>query len=1189
VVGNNIYSNSYGIDNVGTSTIDARSNWWGDSRGPTHTSNPSGAGDRVSDKVNFVPWATSPVDLLSERFAGVVFRDIDGNGIFTVGVDQPIAGASVVTQFGDETVSDNSGSYILEHLRPAWGYSLSASAQGFCPKTVDNLEIIKGQVTYANIALNPLSATVPEVNSMVPDPNPQVSTIEKGGSAHRYYMVTDSLSTVPLFNAGVTVEKNGVLYRAFTANEMGEVDISVPSSDIGNGEPGQTESFQIVSVDGSDIPLSERISFSCSVRARESQRIWENNTYGRVGLSHFAIEGGAGTRTSLIEDSGSESVPDHLRIERQGRGGVGLAYGVQAPFQISVNGWGFKAELGAEDLFSIVTDDAYEFPQPIENDVTAEAEFILLTGSKVSILDNVLIRLLTYLQDNLGPSLEEAYISDSKGIDFRGSVGGEALLGYQEGHRVTIEGGLQGGIEAHTTIKSQWLAQESAERFSFGGTISANAGGALEFIDDRPKSLESRLFLDKLGLRALWSGTLGGELAEIVDGTSKQQLALEVGCVRRETFGEDTQEDDTRVTIRGEEALAEFRNVACQAVKSFLSPWGTPVWLTAGPTIFGSILIDGMARVGELQDPNRTPIGVVNSTEVTYEKSRVGYSEKPGFDISIDVALTKTLSAHFGAGAEFREGNGAVVERGELVRGIPYPLETYNEVPEVITTSYEDLWRQIDERIPFSVKAFAFLTNILSFGSLKQSASMVQADTFLVGDCGSKIAFPLGSVPDTVSSITSNCWGWWGGSPCSSALKLSHAQRIRHESIRAEAEQSYNMSYGIGGFYQFEPYGLGLNAPATFVMTYQNEDVVGIDESDLAMYREIKATHEFEFVGGVVDTLHNTVTALVDSLGLFTLAPRLPAGDIILIPTPSVIPSDGISTALITSDTLRNNDGSKVGNGVPYTVSANSGFIMTADADTNLEGCQVQSENSLISFTLRSGPIAFNADISARSVYGSAIGNTLVRFEDNAVPSPPSGLRILHCQSLGQVQAMWSRSPEPDVAGYKIYFDDDKSGPPYTGNVSASGVPSPIDVMGDTSVVIVGLLPNRTYYFAVTTYDIAGNESAYCQENAYPLTGVDDDTSIPRAFSLQTNYPNPFNPRTTIEYSLPEATHVNLSIYDVQGRLICNLVDKVESAGKKRVVWDATSSAGRRVASGVYFYRIVAGTHSESKKMILLR
>jgi hypothetical protein len=261
---------------------------------------------------------------------------------------------------------------------------------------------------------------------------------------------------------------------------------------------------------------------------------------------------------------------------------------------------------------------------------------------------------------------------------------------------------------------------------------------------------------------------------------------------------------------------------------------------------------------------------------------------------------------------------------------------------------------------------------------------------------------------------------------------------------------------------------------------------------------------------------------------------------------------------------------------------------MTADADTSLAGFQVRSQNSVITFTLRSGPIAFNAIVSAKSAYGNASGNTLVQFEDNSIPSAPTRLKILHCQSTGQVEAIWNRSPEPDVAGYKIYFDDDKSGPPYTGNASASGLPSPIDVMGDTSVVIVGLLPGKTYYFAVTTYDVGGNESVYSRECSFLLTGVDDN-SIPRAFSLETNYPNPFNPHTTIEYSLPKTAHVNLSIYDVQGRLICNLVDRVENAGKRRIIWDGTSSSGRRVASGVYFYRIVAGNYSESKKMILLR
>ena len=85
------------------------------------------------------------------------------------------------------------------------------------------------------------------------------------------------------------------------------------------------------------------------------------------------------------------------------------------------------------------------------------------------------------------------------------------------------------------------------------------------------------------------------------------------------------------------------------------------------------------------------------------------------------------------------------------------------------------------------------------------------------------------------------------------------------------------------------------------------------------------------------------------------------------------------------------------------------------------------------------------------------------------------------------------------------------------------------------------------------------------------------------------NYPNPFNPQTEIAYSLPEDCYVKLTIYNIQGQKVKQLLDEYQSAGTKEVVWDGCDENGEKVASGIYFYRIEAGPNSATKRMVLLK
>ena len=91
---------------------------------------------------------------------------------------------------------------------------------------------------------------------------------------------------------------------------------------------------------------------------------------------------------------------------------------------------------------------------------------------------------------------------------------------------------------------------------------------------------------------------------------------------------------------------------------------------------------------------------------------------------------------------------------------------------------------------------------------------------------------------------------------------------------------------------------------------------------------------------------------------------------------------------------------------------------------------------------------------------------------------------------------------------------------------------------------------------------------------------------------LHGNYPNPFNPSTTIKYSLREDSKVTLEIFNIKGQkvkqLISNSAGQV-SAGQHSVVWNGTDDNGKSVSSGIYFYKLKTGNFEKTKKMILLR
>ena len=98
------------------------------------------------------------------------------------------------------------------------------------------------------------------------------------------------------------------------------------------------------------------------------------------------------------------------------------------------------------------------------------------------------------------------------------------------------------------------------------------------------------------------------------------------------------------------------------------------------------------------------------------------------------------------------------------------------------------------------------------------------------------------------------------------------------------------------------------------------------------------------------------------------------------------------------------------------------------------------------------------------------------------------------------------------------------------------------------------------------------------------VIGVDDESNLPKEFALSQNFPNPFNPTTTIKYDLPTAAEVRLVVYNIRGQEVAVLIDGEQLAGYRSIKWNAPN-----VASGLYIYRLTAGDFVQTRKMVLLK
>ncbi|NIR51272.1 T9SS type A sorting domain-containing protein [candidate division KSB1 bacterium] len=197
-------------------------------------------------------------------------------------------------------------------------------------------------------------------------------------------------------------------------------------------------------------------------------------------------------------------------------------------------------------------------------------------------------------------------------------------------------------------------------------------------------------------------------------------------------------------------------------------------------------------------------------------------------------------------------------------------------------------------------------------------------------------------------------------------------------------------------------------------------------------------------------------------------------------------------------------------------------------------------------------------------------------------------------------------------------FDQDPAGPnqsPYTLTIDADlpgGGPtlesynvyrSEMPVAVTTGEVIANVdatttsftdteLPANQFFYQVTAVFDFGEGPPSNEASAVVTSVADNGPNLPTEYALNQNYPNPFNPSTVINYAIPvfhNNQNVTLEIFNTLGQRVRTLVDDVQTAGRYTVEWDGTNEFGNPVTTGLYIYRLRAGTFVKVKKMVFIR
>jgi hypothetical protein len=268
----------------------------------------------------------------------------------------------------------------------------------------------------------------------------------------------------------------------------------------------------------------------------------------------------------------------------------------------------------------------------------------------------------------------------------------------------------------------------------------------------------------------------------------------------------------------------------------------------------------------------------------------------------------------------------------------------------------------------------------------------------------------------------------------------------------------------------------------------------------------------------------------------------------------------------VTADVSGNGSVGAFDAGLVLQCIVQNGGLPVEDAST----CNFPAENSGKAGFVASGDLGWG---DARSTEGGGISIPL-RVSGNV--ANVYSIEFSGEMDMSRVDLRSVEGQLPD--GWVLAWSADRE----TGSLHVAAV-------GGTPIADAGTVAELRFDLQEGSADVNIQGEARVNDNAPAPLGSMAVKEVPTEFGLGENYPNPFNPTTTFEYSVPEAARVTIEVWDVSGRLVQTLVDAEMEAGRYEVRWDGRSNAGAPVASGLYMYRMKAGSFIRAKTMMLVK
>ncbi|MBT7039606.1 MAG: carboxypeptidase regulatory-like domain-containing protein, partial [Bacteroidetes bacterium] len=978
--------------------------------------------------------------------------------------------------YGAIPVSTNtSGNYVL-NTQFGYGYSLTIYANGYESKTIEaiNLSSTNPNV-FIDMQLLPYLGNL-SVSSLSPYLNPTVSTVVQGGKLHRYYQLADPTTNQIGAGTEITVSVNSS-DKTFLADENGMVDIEIESSEIGDGLPGAVDTFYIIKINQDY--LQSPVNFICEVENPYSETHFAVGSSHEIGLGFWIIptvthkEFNQASEIFISNDANPIDF-ENVRYQNYKEGSYGLSIGTG--FSFIIDNAGAQAGISQSSDFMKLSEQEYLFDANF-NSNEALVRYVLFADGCFNELDQSFIRLLqismnAYQNSIYSQIAENAMTKDFQGFCLENYGEAETSLNFPDAinysNIVDFKFNASGGIKSK--ISAGRLPQSNEYIMEITGIYEIN--GNLGEVFSIPSTAAFDFFNSEYDFNS-YCGFLNVKNKVIYNYFSDEfryELSLEKRWLANGT---------------GKQQVITFYNdnpVLLNAIKQSLDDLET----------IENSLKYGLSGILSLKHNFINDLIYYTFLEFYNNHSQVRYIKQNTIidsynldeDILIDIGLPILISASFSDQTFSEKGKSYTLEEGFIIDGKLLPLKE-NDEPLFIDQNFESYFVDLIDAIPQNIKQ--------NFGNQQNiNLNSSKSSTWILDSLGSSIFFDSISLTFPVDSFSCTVWNWEGQMPGTKSKSLTNSEKKVLNTLKTQAFTSFGMDYGIGGFYQFEPYDTVFSDTAQLTIFYPDSDVVGQNETSIAIYYEDKVNHEWIYAGGLLDTANNSVSAPINRFALFTLAPAMPYRSFTFQVSPDTIFADSVSVSVIKSDTIRNNDSTIVENGQLFTIKTSHGSINTQDVDTTVDGLQVSANNGIIEFTLKSSHVSGLANIFAQSVVGSATAIDTVVFIDTLAPEIP--LNLSAQEADGKVHLKWLPVNEDDLAGYVIYFDTDTTMPPFEGISTVWGKPSPIFVVADSSYTVLGLFTDILHHFAITAIDISGNESSY--SNIVEATSFLDTSNI---------------------------------------------------------------------------------------------